>query len=177
MARPRPQRLQAEAVQQVVDRLQAAEHAKLLLEDAADVFAAERADAVGRGRPRQDAPLEALLLLGSQRPLAAPALFVEQAVGPAGVVAADPGADLAGGEQDVGADLLGGLPQQGQPDGGQSPRHLGVRLGADAGGQFLGGKMRLDVHGAALLPGLVRIGKPPLGSYFIGCVLLIRESS
>jgi hypothetical protein len=134
-------------VQQVVDGLQAAEHAELLPEDAADVLAAQGADAVGRGRAGPEAFLEALLLLGAQRASAAAARAVEQAVGAGGVVAADPRADLAGGEQDLGAALLGGLPQQGQADGGQPAGDLGARLSADAGGQLPGAVVRLDVHG------------------------------
>jgi hypothetical protein len=116
VARAGEQGRETEPAQQVVDGLQAAEHAELLLEDAADVPAARRAGAVGGGR----AGLEALLLFGGDRALGAAACTAEQAVGASGVVAGDPGADLAGRQQDPGGDPLRGLPREGQADGGQA---------------------------------------------------------
>jgi hypothetical protein len=96
------------------------------LEDAADILAAQRADTVSPRRPGQDAPLQMLLLLGSQRALATAAGFVEQSVGAVSVVTDDPGANLAGRKQNLGASLLGGLPQQDEANGSQSPGNLGV---------------------------------------------------
>jgi hypothetical protein len=44
VAGPRPQRLEAEAMEQVVGRLERADHAELVAEDATDVLAAEGAE-------------------------------------------------------------------------------------------------------------------------------------
>jgi len=150
--RPRPQRLEAEAVEQVVDGLEASQHAELRSQDAADVLAPQGADPVGVGRAGPEAVFEPLLLVGIERSLAAAAVAVGQGVGPAGVVAGQPGADLAVGQQHLCGDGPRSVAKQGQPDGGQAAGDAGAGLGTDEGCQLLSGAVRLDVHGG-LLPG------------------------
>src|SRR5262249_59832672 len=76
--RPRPEAGEAEGVEQVVGGLEAANDAELGLQDPADVFAAEGADAVVGGRPGPDAGRERRLLGGGQWLLPAPARPVRQ---------------------------------------------------------------------------------------------------
>jgi hypothetical protein len=152
VARAGAQRAEAEPVQQVVDRLQRAEHAELDLQDASDVLAAQDADAVGLGRALAEALAQPVLLLGGERAVPAASRLVGQGVEAAVVVARHPGADLAVGEQDLGGDGRRGPAQEGQPHGAEAARDLGPGFGADQGGQLLGGVLRLDVQGG-LLPG------------------------
>lgn len=133
MPRPGAEGLEAEAVQQVVDGLQGAQHAELLGEDAAGALAPQGADAVGVGRAGPEAVAGPLLLVRGERPLAAAAAAVGQGVRPRGVVAGDPGADLAVGQQHLAGDGPRGLAEQGQPDGGQPTGNLGAGLGTDEG--------------------------------------------
>ena len=146
MAGPRPERLEPQPVQQVVDGLEASGHPELLAEDAPHVLAPERAHAVGRSGAGPQPGREAGLLAGVERRLAAAARGVGQAVGAAGVVAGDPGADLPLGEQDLGGGTGGTVPEQGQADRVQAAGDLGAGLRADEAGDFLGGVVRLDVH-------------------------------
>ena len=67
--------------------------------------------------------------------------------GAAGVVAGDPGVDLALGQEGLGGDRRGGAAEEGQPDGHQAAGDAGAGLGADAVGQALGRVMGFDVHG------------------------------
>ena len=147
MPRAGPQRLEAQLVQQVVDGLEAAGDAELLAEDAPHVLAAERADAVGGRRAGPQPGRQAGLLVGVERRLAAAPRRVGEPGGAGGVVAADPGADLPLGEQDLGGGRGGGVAEQRQADRGESPGGLGPRLGADEVGELLGGVVRRHEHG------------------------------
>src|SRR5262249_8038235 len=140
------QRLEAQLVHQVVGAVQAAKHAELLLEDAPHVLASEGADAVVGGRAVFEALLEALLLGGAERPVASAARKGVQGGQAGGVVAGDPGADLALRQQHLLCDGRRGLAQERQADGAEAARPLGARLRADQPGQLLSGVMRLDVH-------------------------------
>jgi hypothetical protein len=146
------QRLEPESVQKVVDGLQAADDAELLLQDAADVPAPQDAHPVRFGRAGPHPFPESVLLVGGERGLPPTPGEVGQGVRAAGVVPADPGADLALGQEYLGGDLRGGPAEQGQPDGRQPASNLRPGLGADAFGESVGGVVRLDVHGG-LLPG------------------------
>jgi hypothetical protein len=118
--RPGAQGLESEAMQQVVDSLQRADDAELVAEDAADVLAAEGADAVGLSRPGAEPCLEPFLVVSGERPLAAAPGPVVQGVGPVCVVSGDPGLHLALGEEHLGHDLGGALAEQRQADDHQT---------------------------------------------------------
>ena len=152
MARAGAQGAEAEPVHQVVDGLQRSQHAELDLQDAADVLAAQRADAVGLGGAGAEPVAEPALLLGGERSAPAAPGPVGQGVEAAVVVARHPGADLSVGEQNLGSDGRGGPAQQCQPDGAEAARHLGPGFGTDQGGQLVRSVVWLDVHGG-LLPG------------------------
>ena len=147
MPRPGPQRLEAEAVQQVVDGLEAAGDAELLAEDPPHVLPAERTDAVGGRRPGPQARGEPQPLGGVERRLAAPPRRVGEAGGAGGVVAGDPGADLPLGEQHLAGGVGGGVAEQRQAHRSQAAGGLGARLGADEVGELLGGVVRRHEHG------------------------------
>jgi hypothetical protein len=152
VARPGPQRLEPEAVQQVVGRLERAADAELLLEDAADVLAAQGADPVVGGRAGPQPASEPALLVGGERGLRPAAGPVGEGGAPGGVVAGDPGADLPLGQEHLGGDLGRGVAEEGQPDGGEPAGEPGPRLGTDQAGEFVGGVVGFDVPGG-LQPG------------------------
>ena len=171
MPRAGPQRLEAEAVQQVVDGLEAAGDAELLAEDAPHVLPAEGADAVGGRRAGPQALGESEPLGGVERRLAAAPRRVGQAGGPGGVVAGDPGADLPLGEQHPAGGVGGGVAEQRQAHRGQAAGGLGPRLGADQVGQLLGGVVRRHEHGGLGLGSRPKVRPTPAtGSYFAGSV-------
>ena len=114
---PGHQAAEAEAMQQVVDGLEAQEHAELPLEDAAEVGAVEGADAVlGRG-----AGLEPLAEAGQFRPGQAGRATgvgpLAQRLGAAAVVAGDPGLDGADAAAEGRGDPGGGAALGGEDDG------------------------------------------------------------
>lgn len=153
MPRPRPEDREAERVQQVVGRLEPADHAELDLQDAADVLAAQGADAVVGRRPGVEARLQLPFLVRRQRALAAAAGAVAEAVEPAFVVAADPGVDRASGELDLGGEFRERLAFEDAEDGLESADDLGVGFGADESPEFGGGMMADDLHGGLLPEG------------------------
>ena len=71
MPRPGAEGLEPQAVQEVVDGLQATDDAELAFEDAAEVLAPQGTHAVGLGRTGPEPIPELLLLAVGQRPLAA----------------------------------------------------------------------------------------------------------
>lgn len=139
-------------MEQVVDGLQRPADAELLAQESADVLAPESTHPVGRGRAGPQAVLEALLpavVEGGLPPAARP---VRERGEAAGVVPGDPGADPPLGKENLLADFGRGVPEPGEPDGGQPAGHPGARLGPDRSSELVGGVVRFDVHGG-LLPG------------------------
>lgn len=80
-------------MQQVVGRLQAADDAELFGQQASDVFAAQRADAIVDGGSAADALLKLSLLLGRESFGTTAARLILQAGKTLRVVAGDPGPD------------------------------------------------------------------------------------
>ena len=150
MTRARAQGLEPEPVQQVLDGLEAANHAELVLQDSAHVLAAQGADPVGLGRPGAESVLELLLLIVSQGLVAPAPGSVDQGIDPARVVPCDPGAHRPLREQHLLGDVGCGVTEQGQSDGTEAPSDSGAGFGADALGQLVGGVVRLDVRGGLL---------------------------
>jgi hypothetical protein len=168
--RPGAQRFEPEAVQQVVHRLQAPDHAELVCEDALHVLAAQGAHPVGLGRPGAQARHEALFLFVGEWLLAPAPRSIREGFDPAVVVPRDPRAHLALGQEHLLRDLGRGVAQQGQPNGAQSPRDPRPRLGADALGELIGTVMIFDVHGG-LLPDTAKLRTQlQTGSQFMGAV-------
>jgi hypothetical protein len=132
VARAGAQRPEAQAVQQVVDGLQGAQHTELGFQDVADVLAAQHAHPVGLGGAGAQAVPQPALLRGGERAFAA-------AAGPVG-------------QQDLGSDGRRSLPQEDEAGGAEAAGDLGPRRGADEGGRLVGSAVRLDVH-RGLLPG------------------------
>ena len=153
MDRPRHQRAEPEAMQEVVDGLLAQVDAELGGEDAADVGAVEGADAVLGGRPGLD-PLPKAVVLGEVEPgLAAAPGSVGQGVGAPVVITPRPLLDGAWGAAEGRGDLGGRLAGGSQDDRAEPTPEARRRL---SGGELLdlfGGVVGLDVDrvpGAAL---------------------------
>jgi hypothetical protein len=152
VARAGAQGLEPESVQQVVNRLQAADHAEFVLQDPAHVFTAQGAHPVGVSRTGSESVSELLLLIVGQGLLAPAPGSIGQCIGSAGVVPRDPSAHLARGQEHPLGDIGRGVAEQGQADGAEPARDACPWLGADEFGQFVDGVVRFDLHGG-LQPG------------------------
>jgi hypothetical protein len=157
-------------VQQVVDRLKAADHTEFFFEDAAHVPPAQGAHAVGLGRPRVQARREALFLVVGQGLLAPAPGPIDEGFNRAAVVPRDPRAHVALGQEHLLCDLGCGVAQKGQPNGGQSAGDSRPGLGADEFGELIDGVMVFDTHDG-LLPDTASLPtQQHTGSQFLGTV-------
>ena len=106
MAWPRREARVADAVQHAVDAADRVAHAELALEDADNVPAAERADAVFGQRPGVEAGLEPPDLLGGELGRRAAGLAGDERLEPAASVAAGPLVDEPRRPAQAGGDLV-----------------------------------------------------------------------
>src|SRR5208282_826795 len=135
-----------EAMQQVIDRLPAQAHAEFLLQDAAQVLAAEGADAILGGGPGLEAVSEPRHIRRGQAGRASgvgPLLEGRQA--PL-VVAADPGLNGAARASQGPGDRGGGMALLGQDDGLMTQPDPFLREGFGQSLKFFEAVMAMDKH-------------------------------